>query len=90
MATYNIYGNANGSDSDDAPQVTVVLSDDDTEILDVISRQNREEDDTEDVLRDYVRRGATPIEALRFYTNSYGFLEKVASNAAPATNEGTV
>lgn len=80
MATYNIYGNAKGDDSDNTPQVTVVLSDDDTEILDVISRRNSEEDDTEEVLRDYVERGATPLEALKLYTNSYGYLERATSN----------
>lgn len=88
MATYNIYGSANGNDSDNSPQVTVVLSDDDTEILDVIPRHNSDEDDTEEVLRDYVERGATPIEALRLYTNSYGFLEKVTSGSIPPATSG--
>ena len=82
MATYNIYGTAKGNDSDNKPQVTVVLSDDDTEILDVIPRTVSEEDDTEDVLRDYVERGATALEALSLYTNSYGYLEKVKSEGA--------
>jgi hypothetical protein len=86
MATYNIYGTPN--ENDDSPEVTVVLSDDDSEILDVIIRRPSDEDDTEDVLKDYMDRGATAIEALKLYTNSYGYLEKVTSSETSASSNG--
>lgn len=79
MATYSIYGYDNGDDN--PPLVTVVLSDDDSEILEVIPRiQDDDYDDIEDVLKDYIDRGATALEALKLYTHTYGSLEKVGHN----------
>lgn len=88
MASYNIYDYDNGDNS--PPLVTVVLNDDDSEILEVILRRADEDGDTEEMLRDYMERGATALDALALYTNSYGYLEKVGAKetaTSPASEE---
>jgi hypothetical protein len=76
MPIYNIYPYVNAED-DVEPTVTVEVSADGTDILNIEASDTETRANAERTLRDYVAGGFTPVEAVERYAGPYGEVAEV-------------
>ena len=80
MAAYNIYGyDSTTVNTDVPPLLTIVLSDDDSEFMGIENDSEGNKDEVEDIIRNYISVGLTPMSAVFRFAGSYGKIEEVVS-----------